>query len=1608
MNRSQIIYRLWKTVLLLVSGAVLSSGVAWAQSADDVKITATATEAKCIQDGTVTISVTSVPGSVYQIESITYDLRDEEGNSLAGASGQFVTNNLFNGLKKGTYKAYAKVLFNNNVTVIVGPVSATVVSDYKVPAVAIKLERKPLKSFKPNGASAPLPTGIISVKITGGNRPDYKVKMTQKPATYNGVTELDLVPDTKIYFYELPKGNYSFQVFDKCGGQEVQTIDLKAVDFDAPQGGVVPFGTHPRASDETRAQCGWFFFPYQTRGVAQYEGNDQDLHPYLSPTESFAPDGRISARDTLAKYYDYGFAYGNNKPSTYYATGARPFVDNMDNTGAIAAEKGRYEFVFGRILKGKKWSDAGFVDRIPKPNVNTMNNDVFPGLFLRVKGSSDQMVKGYRSQIIKNLPEEFTIRWYTIVDSCAITYKVNIKPSDSGTELYCFPISVGLFAENKTTRLGTSEDVILTRLGQATNFNDYVLRGGETYWIRTTDGTGSVVEYPVRMVNDFKYTGIAIPSKEDNMFDICNRKRGTSIELNRYTPTTIPFLMHDVTLVSAPGGYQPGEDGLAVGETFRFPPSFPSNIKPVSRFYAFGKKSELFTIKREIFAPNGNYVFRIYDRICKKTYNVTVEITTAQTPLWTVNEDSFQPRVVNASCGRVRIYPFRKENATNLLFKSEFWEVKPGGVKEFVMGPVPYPQDLMVYVDKFPDGLDQKDITHNFSSGSTWVWQYYRAAWWVSGDPNDHENLYIELPKINGEIVLKIAPFSRSIEYDKVFRRLPCMPEYSINLSNIPLSYERETYIGYACEGSLSGRLHIVPTNNVGGVKIDLYREGEPNPFATKTLTKEQVKDGASFDLTGTADKPIPGKLRAVLTDTQCSNYNDESIIIYSLDSPDIIKTPNQQRKYCEGETIKLSVMNLGEGVNYTWRLPNGETKTGQKIEISNATSAHSGEYEVFIENILCEGLGTTATLKFVISVAPRELWWRKDAQDADWHNLNNWARRDGTPVQAVPAPCTVVHIPASVDKAFPDLAGEVTKRDIYGAPECDDIYFHYGSQLGTPQLLSYSKAFVDYNFGMNQPQGSNIYTPYVQQGHPQANEKLLDRNRWYMIAIPLKEVPAGDFGLGGHPRSYQRYLKVSAQDPLTDASFVKPFNSYSESLNNHNNAMALKVAGSTPSVPLDADKEKYLNATRGIIRLPLLYKQDRFEGDSRLSAYRDFALQQTNSQILFTYYNERTLELTNRQELHNRVLPDAFRFVFENKRPGKIGKIGSILINGAATEGYALAPKPAGGVNDWIMLGNPFMTPMDFDKFYEVNQDKIQPYYYLFTENTWRIYTKGTSGASGVAKQIAPLQSIVVKRKAVGDFLFPTSGAKSVLLPSWRTDQPGRYSVKSSEEVTVAEIPLTINVANREGDYSQAFLGWSDEVSAPVFVNSEYASMPTVFLVEPDAGDYNAITYPKRAHGTINLGVASSLSSPLTLSFDHIDRSVYEELTLVDKHEGVEQDLLSNPQYDFIHKPDTTPATRFALRIKRFGITNITSSDEMPIAEFKMFYRAGSLRIESPDALHRVVVYDMQGKTLADEVLTDNATRTVEVDTNNAHGVVVVEVFFKNGMRTVRKYDLR
>lgn len=240
----------------------------FAQQPSDIEISTTTKNAHCTQDGEVSIHIKKKPGVPYEIRSITYDLRDDQNHSYGGTgTGSYVLNYTFHNLKAGKYKAYARITFKNNTTINVGPKEARITSDYKQPTVAIKMERKTLRHYKRNGHRAY--TGIISVRVHGGNRPPYNVKVIDMPSEYNkpkNKKSSTLTPGKTVYFYDLPEGTYKFQVTDDCGGLEVQTIKMEEVKHDVPFGDdghgshvKLPFERDAYSSTETRRHCRWFF-----------------------------------------------------------------------------------------------------------------------------------------------------------------------------------------------------------------------------------------------------------------------------------------------------------------------------------------------------------------------------------------------------------------------------------------------------------------------------------------------------------------------------------------------------------------------------------------------------------------------------------------------------------------------------------------------------------------------------------------------------------------------------------------------------------------------------------------------------------------------------------------------------------------------------------------------------------------------------------------------------------------------------------------------------------------------------------------------------------------------------------------------------------------------------------------------------------------------------------------------------------------------------------------------------------------------------------------------------------------------------------------------------
>lgn len=1509
----------------------------YAQLASDFDVKVTPTPATCLQNGQVKITVTKKTGTATYAYTANYNLLNSKGNSVTSTLG-YVTDNVISNLYPGTYTALVRIEVQETGDKIDLPAkTVTVTSTYTNPTVKVREVRKSLNNYRPNGSSAPVPTGILSVTVLDGNGP-YTLTIEDAPAAYKGKKEFPLVKGKELFLYEVPAGQYRLKVSDACGDAPVQTIEMTNVRRDVPNANIsydnLPFRPWlSMTSDMRMNQCGWLRLSYESTRI--FKTNEPDLKPYLDDI------------DTLASYYEYAWQtksdWDANKPRVYHEFfKTAPF--GSTNYGSY-----KKDGIYYKLPDGVTYKMMGEQSRLYHPLA-----------FIRVKGSSEELPSGYSA--INYYWWKLDVDYERVSGACDPTYMLKVRPRGDHDRLLCLPIIVRVVSKtnpNDKQELTLTEDTY-----SYTNFPN-PLKYSESYTLTTIAGNGQTKTETIEAIT-WSYEFY-----EDNFFidDHCMgiRKYGPWI---RRLPFSTSFAGYKIRFVSAPAGFTPEEGALAVGEEYTIPKNMTS-----SSVYPFSPKAKINSVIY-YYIPIGEYRFELTDP-CGTKYDVRLTINSNKVPRYAGDISRLKPRTVKEECGRVRIYPF-------------------AGGSEGILTRDGVSAQPYFRITKLPKGVSYNDIRSNISDDYS-EWYNYKIFTSSYKEIADPKSIYIDFPTTDGSVELTLY-YSKSSSSS-----LKCLPTTQLSLENPPLTYDRDSYIGYSCPSGTSGLLHIVPVNCVGDATIEIY------DTQTKELkyryTKVDKTAGISQELTGTVENPVPSNYLVKIKDELCENTSEEVIAVYSLASPSAIRSKEQQRKFCVGEPIELEVINLGDKI-YTWTLPNGEKRSGRKLVIDQAELKHSGKYTVTVSTIKCDGIDTEITIPTDISVSPRELWWREDAEDQNWNNLNNWSQADGKPIKAVPAPCTVVHIPAKVAKGYPDLSAQSTIRDIFGDPVCSDIYFHYGSQLGTPQQLTYERAFVDYNFGKMSNGGA--VEAYQQSGHQTADSKLLDRDRWYMVATPLNNMVSGDFSLAGYPKTYQRYL-VASQSPnsITDVTFTRPFDTMVQTFAppKYYHALALKVAG-WETGRKGYDDHKYLNQIEGIIRIPF------FADPSRKAAYPLHSYDEAAGVSTFRYYNEETLAPLAYTEQANRgkgIYP--YRFVYERYNATKptSSQIATINDGGATLQGYELSVSGV-AAGSYFMVGNPFMTPIDFDKLLEFNKDVIYPYYYVFENNQWRVYSVETPSVSTRGKAIAPLQAVLLRSKSgsSSQLRFPTSGAKSVLLASWSLGEDLVSVQDAATPYKSTTLPIHLQMGHGgDAPLASAYVMWDEEGdNIPALGNNEYSESPLVYVVDTDCGEGEMVLYPKRETGRLDVGVRASYASEMVLDFSDMDKSLYEYMTLTDRKSGREQDLLRNPEYRFVHELGVADP-RFTLQLKRYGVPTAVEepADAFVTPEISIHTVEESCIVQANQPIALIEVYDLSGQQVYRYASESNA-QTLEhaISLRELPRSMVVKVYLENGFMDIRK----
>ncbi|MDR1718172.1 MAG: DUF4978 domain-containing protein [Prevotella sp.] len=619
------------------------------------------------------------------------------------------------------------------------------------------------------------------------------------------------------------------------------------------------------------------------------------------------------------------------------------------------------------------------------------------------------------------------------------------------------------------------------------------------------------------------------------------------------------------------------------------------------------------------------------------------------------------------------------------------------------------------------------------------------------------------------------------------------------------------------------------------------------------------------------------------------------------------------------GLTVSLGPnVSLSQG-SWLITVPNNSQIAKREVELTDISAENAGIYTAHFLNAYNQMSDIQYTLN--IFTSPIASTWAPKDGSKDWLLASNWS--DGVPTVA-----TRVTIPNS--SSYPVLTENTT---------VDEICFEAGAELGRQDLLTYQKAFVDYNFG-------------------KGNRSIHFR----MLSLPLQEAFPGDFTFGGQPDTYIQTLQ---SDQNGRGKWV--------ALSGGNSAALTSGAGFTLSLDPDKDADKGLGLSGGVLRLPFFDNNDVAPLVHPNHTYGE------GISIFSNPYGEGSYSVT---------------------RSSKAYRLSGSKVTVNPDFGQS-------GNNIIALVGNPFMSTIDFSQLQAENNTLIKNNYQIWTkagdqdgyagyspDGNWGLIT-----TPDLDKLIAPLQGFVVERN--GD----SNGTLNFNLLNDAANESGilKSAVTSGNKIDIVakndKASVRTFIAEREGG-SALF----SERDVRKLINN-LTQVPEIYTLKPsengmikvganiiDAGDAE---YP--------LGIATSYNGLITMTFSGMD-SYNARIVLVDNELGktIELTGLKNYDYTFSYeapvKAGVVEATdnRFSLRL-----ASATSSIIDELVETKtltVYPQEGRIHVLSNGTgLKDLKIYNLNGAILHSKSQI-NSTSYVSTRSFNP-GVYIVEVNTENGI---------
>ena len=400
----------------------------------------------------------------------------------------------------------------------------------------------------------------------------------------------------------------------------------------------------------------------------------------------------------------------------------------------------------------------------------------------------------------------------------------------------------------------------------------------------------------------------------------------------------------------------------------------------------------------------------------------------------------------------------------------------------------------------------------------------------------------------------------------------------------------------------------------------------------------------------------------------------------------------------------------------------------------------------------------------------------------------------------------------------------------------CNEIHFEPGAEMMHAELLTYEKAWVDYQ---------------------------LAGDRWYVLSSPLKDVVSGDFYTDQSGMEEQEYFTDIIWSTTNSRTAPSVYQRGWKDANatmvgvGTNGKEERAIAGNWSAVYNKADEGydagtgfslKVLdlpssNTTGAIFRLPKADESYTYSGGTTTAP--------------------ETITRTDVNKLHVTDLRE--------------GTVTSISV-----------PLKANGNNPYYLVGNPFMAHLDMSAFIKGNEGVIEPKYWAVADGVQNIAVVNPNDDSWITvnenstAKVAPLQSFFVQKKtgvSNNDITFTQD------MQALGGTGDGLRSANA----------LTITATTSDGRTSRAAVAYDMAASADyeasedaeLFLDSNLGDVPMVYTV---AGTMATSINRTSELYNIPLGVYGNKQEMVTLSFGGLNQ--FSSATLYDAQEQTETPL--------------------------------------------------------------------------------------------------------------------